>query len=164
MLRSARIGKKDRPHLDPFSVQDAETLIAALRRDWGAAQANYDAFRLFTGLRPSEEIALVVSDYDPINGVLSITKARMRDIQREVTKTGEDRRVEPCPRAIAILESHLAWRASLMRAGHIDHDALFFTHEFEPIQDTTYPYDRWHRTLQRLRCAIASRTPRVIPR
>jgi hypothetical protein len=77
MMRGARIGKKDRRDLDPFSVQDAETLIAAQHRDWGAAQANYDAFRFFTGLRPSEEIALIVSDYDRANGVLSISKARV---------------------------------------------------------------------------------------
>ena len=150
MLRGARIGKKDRPHLDPFSVQDAETLITALRRDWGVAQANYDAFRFFTGFRPSEQIALVVSDYDRANGVLSITKARVHGIQREVTKTGEDRRVELCPRAIAILESHLAWRASLVREGRIDHDALFFTHDFRPILDAKYAFQRWHKTLKRL--------------
>jgi len=150
MMRGARIGKKDRPHLDPFSVQDAETLIAALYRDWGAAQANYDAFRIFTGLRPSEEIALVVSDYDRANGVLSITKARVRGIPRDVTKTGEDRRVELCPRAVAILESHLAWRATLVREGRIHHDALFFTHDFQPIPDAKYPFERWHTTLKRL--------------
>jgi integrase len=150
MMRGARIGKKDRPHPDPFSTQDAEILIAALRRDWGAAQANYDAFRFFTGLRPSEQIALVVSDYDHANGVLSITKARVQGIQRDVTKTGEDRRVELCPRAIEILETHLAWRASLVAQGRIDHDALFFTHDFQPIPDTKYPLERWRKTLDRL--------------
>jgi integrase len=41
-LKSARMGKKDRPKIDPFSIQDAETLIAALHRDWGEAQGNYD--------------------------------------------------------------------------------------------------------------------------
>jgi hypothetical protein len=34
-LQSARICKKDRPPIDPFSIQDAKTLIAALHRDWG---------------------------------------------------------------------------------------------------------------------------------
>jgi hypothetical protein len=114
------------------------------------AQANYDAFRFFTGLRPSEQIALVVSDYDRANGVLSITKARVRGIQRDVTKTGEDRRVVLCPRAIEILESHLTWRASLVRQGRIDHDALFFKHDFQPIPDAKYPFERWHKTLKRL--------------
>jgi integrase len=150
MMRGARIGKKDRPHLDPFSAQDAETLIAALRRDWGAAQANYDALRFFTGLRPSEQIALLVSDYDRANGVLSITKARVHGIQRDVTKTGEDRRVELCPRAMAILESHLAWRASFVSQGRIDHDALFFTQDFKPIPNAKYPFERWRKTLKRL--------------
>jgi integrase len=53
-LKGARIQRKDRS----LSLEDAETLIAALRRDWGDAQANYDQFRFFVGLRPSEEIAL----------------------------------------------------------------------------------------------------------
>jgi len=150
MLRGARIGKKDRPHLDPFSVQDVETLIAAFRRDWGAAQANYDALRFFTGIRPSEQIALVVSDHDRVNGVLSITKARVDGIDRDATKNGEDRRVDLCPRAIAILESHLAWRDSLVRKGRIAHDALFFTHDYRPIRSIHYPYDRWRKTLQEL--------------
>ena len=34
-LRSARLKKKDRPKIDPFSMQDAETLIGAIHRDWG---------------------------------------------------------------------------------------------------------------------------------
>jgi integrase len=32
-LRSARLKKKDRPSIDPFCMQDAETLIAAIHRD-----------------------------------------------------------------------------------------------------------------------------------
>ena len=45
-LRRARLTKKDRPKIDPFAVQDAETLIAAIHRDWGEAQGNYDATRI----------------------------------------------------------------------------------------------------------------------
>jgi integrase len=47
-------------------MHDAETLIAAIHHDWGEAQGNYDEFRFFTGLRPSEQIALVLSDIDLI--------------------------------------------------------------------------------------------------
>jgi integrase len=64
-LRCARLQKADRPRVDPFATHDAETLIAAIRRDWGEAQGNYDEFRFFTGLRPSEQIALVLSDIRP---------------------------------------------------------------------------------------------------
>ena len=59
--------KADRPKVDPFCMQDAELLIATLHRDWGEAQGNYDEFRFFTGLRPSEQIAITVSDIDLVN-------------------------------------------------------------------------------------------------
>ncbi len=39
-LRSARQKKRDRPVIDPFSMHDAESLIAAMHRDWGEAQGN----------------------------------------------------------------------------------------------------------------------------
>ena len=79
-LKGARIQRKDRPVIDPFNFDEAETLIAAIRRDWGDAQANYDEFRFFTGLRPSEQIALLVGDYDAAGGTLDITKARVDGI------------------------------------------------------------------------------------
>lgn len=47
-LRSARLCKTDRPKMDPFCMHDAEVLIAAIHRDWGEAQGNYDEFRFFT--------------------------------------------------------------------------------------------------------------------
>ena len=57
----------------------------------------------FSGLHPSEEIALVVTDYDAAHGVLSITKARVLGIDKDVTKTGEDRRIRLCRRAITVM-------------------------------------------------------------
>jgi integrase len=68
-LRCARIGRNDRPSIDPFSIQDAEALIAAIHQERGEAQGNCDELRFFTGLRPSEAIALVVTDYDAARGV-----------------------------------------------------------------------------------------------
>jgi integrase len=124
-LKSARIGKKDRPRVDPFSIQDAETLIAAIHSDWGEAQGNYDEFRFFTGLRPSEQIALVVSDFDSTNGVLSVTKARVAGIDRDRTKIAEDRRVVLCPRARSVLERQLRLRERLEQAERIRHEHLF---------------------------------------
>ncbi len=99
-LKSARIGKKDRPVIHPFSIREAERLIAALHRDWGEAQGNYDEFRFFTGLRPSEKIALLVTDYDRAHRTLSITKARVAGVDKDVTKTGNDRRIVLSPRAV----------------------------------------------------------------
>jgi integrase len=146
-----------RPPIDPFSIQDAEVLLAALHRDWGETQGNYDELRFFTGLRPSEEIALVVTDYDAAHGVLSITKARVLGIDKDVTKTGEDRRIALCPRAIAVIERQLRLHERLAQSGLIDHDHLFFTDSGAPIPDVKYPYVRWQRTLGRL--AIRYRKP-----
>jgi len=71
-LKTLRMRKKDRPPVDPFSIDEAETLIGAIHHDSGEAQGNYDEFRFFTGLRPSEQIALLVSDYDPVKGTIAI--------------------------------------------------------------------------------------------
>lgn len=55
-LKCFRITKKDRPVIDPFTIQEADALIAAIHREWGEAQGNYGEFRFFTELRPSEQI------------------------------------------------------------------------------------------------------------
>lgn len=150
VLQSARIRRNDRPPIDPFTIEEAETLIAALHRDWGEAEGNYDEFRLFTGLRPSEQIALLVSDYDPTRQQLSVTKARVQRIDREVTKTGEARQVLLCPRAVAVLERQLRLRERLKHEGRIDHEYLFFEGSGRAFRDTRNPYRRWVRTLRQL--------------
>jgi len=58
------MARQDRPRPDPFRIQDAETLIAQIHADWGAAQGYYQEFRFFTGLRPSEQIARIVTDFN----------------------------------------------------------------------------------------------------
>jgi integrase len=112
--------------IDPFTIQDAETLIAAIHRDWGEAQGNYDEFRFFTGLRPSEQIALVVNDFNPGEGTLTVNKARVAGVDKDSTKTGDDRRIRLCPRALAVLHRQLRLRTRLQQAGKIDHPNVFF--------------------------------------
>jgi integrase len=89
-LKGFRITKKDRPVVDPFTIEEAEALIAAIHRDWGEAQGNYDEFRFFTGLRPSEQIALRVTDCDLVQGKISVTKARVMARDKDRTKTVRD--------------------------------------------------------------------------
>src|SRR5687767_4243234 len=81
----------------------------------------------FTGLRPSEQIALLISDYDAVNGTLRVSKARVAGIDKNCTKTGEDRLATLCPRALRVLACHLRLRERLKVAGSINHDHLFFT-------------------------------------
>jgi integrase len=133
-LKGARMRRKDFPRIDPFRIQDAEALIAAIHQDWGEAQGNFHEFRFFTGLRPSEEIALKVSDFDKTHGTLSVTKARVYGIDKNTTKTHEDRVIELQPRAIAVLKRQLALYRNLRDRGRIDHDHLFFNSDGTPIR------------------------------
>ena len=150
-LKCLRITKKDRPVIDPFSIQEAEELIAAIHRDWGEAQGNYDEFRFFTGLRPSEQIALLVSDCDIAHGKISVSKARVMARDKDRTKTSTDRLVELCPRALQVLKRHLALRARLQLAGKIQHEDLFFKETGEPIRNLQYPWVRWRSTLRKMK-------------
>jgi integrase len=150
-LASVRMRKKDRPLIDPFTIQDAERLIAAIHVDWGEAQGNYDEFRFFTGLRPSEEIALTVADFDASAGTLRINKARVAGLDKNCTKTGEDRVITLCPRGLAVLKHQLALRAQLVDVGRIRHGHLFFKANGEPILNLQYPWVRWRHTLKRLK-------------
>jgi integrase len=149
-LRSARILKKDRTRIDPFKIQEAETLIAAIHRDWGEAQGNYDEFRFFTGMRPSEQIALLVTDFDIASRTLKVNKACVAGVDKDSTKTGEDRRITLCPRALEVLTRQLELRERLKRAGKVDHDRLFFKATGGAIQILQYPHRRWRRTLLRI--------------
>ena len=82
----------------------------------------------FVSLRdcgPSEQIALTVSDVDLRHAVLNVNKSRVAGIDRDRTKTGDDRRLALCPRAIAVLRRHLRLREFLVREGRIKHDSLF---------------------------------------
>jgi integrase len=157
-LKTLRIRKKDRPPVDPFSIDDAEALIAAIHQDWGEAQGNYDEFRFFTGLRPSEQIALLVSDCNLKRGTIAVTKARVMARDKDRTKTSEDRIVALCPRAVAVLKRQLALRERWQRLGtRVDHEHVFVKEDGEPIRHLHYGWKRWRRSLERL--ALRPRAP-----
>lgn len=71
----------------------------------------------------------LASDYDAVNGLLRVTKARVAGIDKNCTKTGEDRIVTLCPRAIRILARQLKLRERLQAVGLLDRDHLFFSAE-----------------------------------
>jgi integrase len=75
-LDSLRIKRQDRPKVDPFSIREAETLIAAIHYYWGEAQGNYDEFRFFTGLRPYAPLAFLASPEDD----LASSEATVREL------------------------------------------------------------------------------------
>jgi integrase len=149
-LRGCRMSRKDRIRPDPFRIDEAEQLIVAIRADWGEAQANYDEFRFFTGLRPSEQIALSISDFDSARGTLRVNKARVAGVDRATTKTGVHRVFELCPRALAVLHRQLKLRERLQRNSRLHHDHIFVDDHGAPLQSIHEVGARWAKTLARL--------------
>jgi integrase len=125
-------------------------ILIDVHADWGEAIGNYDEFRFFTGLRPSEQIALLVTDYDARRGVLSVTKARVLRRDKDRTKTQEDRDVELCPRALEVLSRHLALRREYVSAGKIHHGHLFFLEDGRSISDPEITRWRWSESIKAL--------------
>jgi integrase len=145
-----KYAKTPKLSIDPFTLREAETLIAALHAEWSAGVAHFHELRFFTGLRPCEVIALRVADYERTHGVLAVTKTRVRGRERFKTKNGRDRRVVLCARAIDVLERQLGWRADLEARGLIEHDSLFCTDAGAPLRHAGEPGSRWMKTLARL--------------
>ena len=126
-LDNFKIMKKDRPPIEPFTVQEVELIVSSIHAEWGEAIGNYDEFRFFTGLRPSEQIAFRLQDYDAKKGTIFVRQTVVLGRDKDRTKTNEDRLMELCPRAHAVLKRHLALREACI-AGHrkIRHDFIFF--------------------------------------
>jgi integrase len=149
-LPSFRITTKDRPKVDPFTIQDAESIIAASHRIHGEWYGNYEEFRFFTGLRQSEQFALQVEDCDLANGKINVTKAVVEEEMKNRTKTNQDREISLCPRALEVLRAQFALRERMVAAGLIDHNFVFCSAVGEPLETTYLPYNRWTEVLETL--------------
>jgi integrase len=62
----------------------------------------------FTGLRPSEQIALRWADLDRLTGPATVQRAITRS-KKKGTKTGDERTVEPSARALAAMSRARSW-------------------------------------------------------
>lgn len=101
-------------------------------------------------MRPSEQIALTIEDLDVKNGTLWVCKSKVHGVGRDSTKTGQDRLIRLCPRALLVAKRQLALYQRLRSEGAIRHHYLFFTASGDPIENQLYTADRWRATLKRL--------------
>lgn len=92
----------------------------------------------------------MLTDLAVEHGIISINKARVSGVDRCKTKTGEDRRVQLCPRTLKILKRQLLLRERLALAGTLDHDHVFVRDDGKPMLDLQVASIRWRRTLQSL--------------
>lgn len=139
-LKSLRV---QRPRPDPYTIEEAEAIIAGMREDWGEHDANYVEFGFFTGARPSEIIAL---DWPRMTGNESarIERARVMGKDKDTTKTAESRDLELCPRAVDVIRRQ---RALTSLAG----GAVFTRDNGEPFNDLQLQWRRWRFTHKRLK-------------
>lgn len=78
---------------------------------------------------------------------------------KDCTKTGEDRIVELCPRALEVLKHQLAVRARMKLLGKVNHDNVFFREDGTQIRNLNNPRGpistrsngRWNLAPARLR-------------
>ena len=67
------------------------------------------------------------------------------------TKNYEDRTVELCPRALAVLHRQRAIYSRRKLEGVIEHDSVFFREDGKPFHDLQVQWKRWRRTMQSLK-------------
>ena len=150
LLEGFRIKKKDRPEVDPFTVEEAEAIIAGVHTEFGEAAGNFDELRFFSGLRQSEQLGLRVSRCDLVAGKILITEVVVLGRDKDRTKTAEDRIVKLCPRGLAVLKRQFALRDLYVAAGKIDHDYVFFRDDGQRLRALSYPYRRWTHVFDKL--------------
>lgn len=94
--------QQQKPQPDPLEVHEIEVVLAKLRELRDDQWLNYFEFALFTGLRPSEMIALKWGNIDFLRKKVSVVGARVRAIDKDV-KTHRSRDVDLQSRAIGAL-------------------------------------------------------------
>lgn len=150
-LKSLRVQK---PKPDPFTLKEAEAIIAGVRKDWGTDDADYVEFQFFAGARPSETIMANWPRYDHAKGVLRISEARVMGQDKNTTKTSTERDVELNPRARKILIRRLKiYKAHALAAPierPITHERIFTIEGGAEYHDLQRPWKRWAFTLKRL--------------
>lgn len=149
-LSGVRIPKREQPAPDPFPLDDAEAHIAETYRLWGADQADYEEFRFFSGVRPSEQIALLWPDFSDARGEMVVSKARVMARDKDEPKNYVDRTLELCPRALAVIRRRRSRWSELTLAGKIIHDRIFFREDGQPWHDLQVQWKRWVRTQKAL--------------
>lgn len=99
--------KHQKPPVDPFDQDEAETIIDYLYRKFPGQEVIYAAyfeFAFWTGMRTSEIMALTWEDIDLRKGIALVSKAQSKGHLSETTKTSRSREVMLNDRARAALK------------------------------------------------------------
>lgn len=139
-LKSTKVQKRP---ADPFTLDEAESIIAGIREDWGDRFADYIEWQFFTGCRPSETIALRWPAIDIAERTAFIEETRVYARDKDTTKTNTSRLVELNGRAFAVIQRQRA--LSQLAGKHV-----FLRIDGQPWHDLQVQWKRWTATLMRL--------------
>jgi integrase len=128
-----------KPKPDPFSLAEIDLMLSKMRDPRGAT---FYEFAFFSGLRPSEQIALRWADLDLRAGTATVRRAITRSKEKG-TKTGEERTVELNARARAAIERQ---RPVSQLAGGV----VFLGVDGKPYTTTDGPLDAWWKPATKL--------------
>lgn len=106
LIKNSKV-QKEPP--DPLELEEIGLALAAVMTcGYPEPVLNYFEFALFTGLRPSEQIALRWPDVDWKRGTVSVRRATVWKVDKPRTKTHLVRDVELTTRALAALQRQKA--------------------------------------------------------
>ena len=112
--------KHQKPEVDPFSQDEADTIVAHLYEHYTGAEAIYAAyfeFAFWTGMRTSEMLALTWGDIDLRKGIAHVRKAQSKGRLNEQTKTARGREVLLNQRALHALK--IAKALTYLEGAHV---------------------------------------------
>lgn len=125
-LAAVKNAKEQKKKPDPFTLQEAEQILAYMTRQFDPRVWAYFNWQFFTGMRPEETIALPRTHIDFINRTAHVEVVRTHGEDKEHTKTHYSRFVDINTRALQSLE--------VMRPywGELDHELVFERPEWRP--------------------------------
>ena len=129
---------------DPLTMDEVELVLADLATRVDPQTANYFEVAFFTGLRPSEQIALHWLDYARKEGRLRVHRARVWGKDKPRTKTHQARDIELLDRAAAAIERQR--KHTLLAGGEI----FWNPNTGEPWNDEQVQRRYWNASLMRL--------------
>jgi integrase len=100
--------KNQKAEPDPFEPEEVEKILSVMRAKEGDELADYFEFSFFTGLRPSEQVALCWADVDLKAKTVMVRRVRVLAKDKDRTKTHVARVVELNDRAAAVIERQRA--------------------------------------------------------
>lgn len=131
---------------DPFSIVEANRIIAYLTEKHDPQVANFYEFMFFSGLRTGEGLGLEWSEVDMHKKTVSVRQSFVRSEMQE-TKTSKERTVKLTARAFEALKRQKDWTFVGNRSGRVFHNPAT-DKPWAKIQNITDPY--WKPTLKAL--------------